>query len=75
MEIQQINVADPNVAKIITRFGYSLFGKAKKWFNLGREGRVHTTVSDWNALKEQFKKQFNPVGNTREEEMVSWRNI
>ena len=28
--IQQINVADANVAQIITRFGYSLFGKAKK---------------------------------------------
>ena len=33
LEIQQINVADANVAQIITRFGYSLFGKAKKWFN------------------------------------------
>ena len=47
--MQQINIADANVSQIITRFGYSLFGKAKKWFN-------------WNALKEQFKQQFNPVG-------------
>ena len=30
LEIQQIDVADANVAQIITRFGYSLFGKAKK---------------------------------------------
>ena len=29
LEIQQIDVADANVAQIITRFGYSLFGKAK----------------------------------------------
>ena len=29
LEIQQINVADANVAQIITRFGYSLFGKAR----------------------------------------------
>ena len=75
LEIQQNDVADANVAQIITRFGYSLFGKAKKWFNLGREGRPQTNVADWNALKEQFKQQFNPVGNTREEQMASWRNI
>ena len=55
------------MAQIITRFGYSLFGKAKKWINQGRDDRPHATVADWNALKEQFKKQFNPVGNTREE--------
>ena len=63
------------MALIITRFGYSLFGKAKKWFNQGRGGRPHATVADWNALKELFKQQFNPVGNTREEQMASWRNI
>ena len=74
-EIQQINVANANVAQIITRFGYSLFGKAKKWFNQGGDGRPHATVADWNALKEQFKQQFNPVGNTRKEQMASWRNI
>ena len=55
MEIQHINVADANVAQIITRFGYSLLGKAKKWFNQGRDDRPHATVIDWNALKEQFK--------------------
>ena len=60
LEIQQIDVADANVAQIITRFGYSLFGKAKKWFNQGRDGRPHANVADWNALKEQFKQQFNP---------------
>ena len=75
LEIQQINAADANVAQIITRFGYSLLGKAKKWFNQGRDGRPHATVADWNALKEQFKQQFNPVGNTTEEQMASWRNI
>ena len=68
--MQQINVADASVAQMRTRFGYSLFGKAKKWFNKGRDGRPHATVADWNALKEQFKQQFNPVGNTREEQMV-----
>ena len=67
LEIQQIDVADANVAQIITRFGYSLFGKAKKWFNQGRDGRPHANVADWNALKEQFKQQFNPVGNTLDE--------
>ena len=30
LEIQQSNVADAKMAQIITRFGYSLFGKAKK---------------------------------------------
>ena len=52
-----------------------LFGKAKKWFNQGRDGRPHGTVADWNALKEQFKQQFNPVGNTKEKKMLHWRNI
>ena len=75
LEMQQIHVADANVAQIITRFGYSLFGKAKKWFNQSRDGRPHATVADWNALKEQFKQQFNPVGNTREEQKASWRNV
>ena len=51
LEIQQIDVADANVAQIITRFGYSLFGKAKTWFNQGRDGRPHANVADWNALK------------------------
>ena len=74
-EIQQTNVVDANVALIITRFGYSLFCKAKKWFNQGREGRPHATVADWIALKEQFKKKFNPVDNTKEEQMASGRNI
>ena len=32
----QVNVVDANVAQSITRVGYSLFGKAKKWFNQGR---------------------------------------
>ena len=32
LEIQQINDLDANLVQIITRFGYSLFGKAKKWF-------------------------------------------
>ena len=36
---------------------------------------LHAIVADSNALKEQFKQQFNPVGNTREEQMASWRNI
>ena len=75
LEIQQINVADANMAQIITRFGYSLFGKAKEWFNQGRDDRPHVTVADWNALKEQFKQQLNPVGNTRKEQMAGWRNI
>ena len=26
-------------------------------------------------MKEQFKQQFHPVGNTREEQKASWRNI
>ena len=30
LEIQQIDVAVANVAQIITTFGFSLFGKAKK---------------------------------------------
>ena len=29
LEIQQVNVPDAKMAQIITRFGYSLFGKAK----------------------------------------------
>ena len=46
LEIQQINIADVNVAEILTRFGYSLFDKAKKWFIQGRDGRPHATVAD-----------------------------
>ena len=75
LEIQQINAADANVVQIITRFVYSLLIKAKKWFNQGTESRSLATVADWSALKEQFKQQLNPVGNTREEQMASWRNI
>ena len=71
----KIIVVDANVAQIITRFDYSLFGKAKKWFNQRREGRLHAIVAVWSPLKEQFKHQFNPVGNTREEQMASQRNI
>ena len=37
------------------------------WFNQGRDGRPHAIVVGWNALKEQFKQQFNPAGNIREE--------
>ena len=44
--------------------------KPKKWFNQGRDGRQHATVVDCNALKE-FKQQFNPIHNTREEQMAS----
>ena len=73
--MQQFNVVDANVAQIITKFGYFLFGKAQKWFNQGREGKPHASVADWNALKEKFKQQFNPVGNTREEQVASGRNI
>ena len=75
LEIQQINVVDDNVAQIITTFGYSLFCKAKKWFNQGKVGQPHDNVADWNAFKEKFKQHFNQVGNTREEEMTSLRNI
>ena len=46
---------DASVAQIITKFGYSSFGKAKKWFNQGRDGRPHAIVLDWEALKEQLK--------------------
>ena len=49
--------------------------KPKSGFYLGREGRLHAIIVDWNAFKEEFKQQFNPVGNTREEQMASWRNI
>ena len=52
-----------------------MFGKAKKWFNQGRDGRPHATVAGWNAVKEHFKQRFNPVGNTREEKMAGWRNM
>ena len=38
MEIKQINVVGANVAQIITRFGYFLFGKAKS--GLTREEKV-----------------------------------
>ena len=63
------------MAQTITRFGYFIFVKANKWINQGREGRLHATIADWNALKEEFKEQFNPVGNTSEEQMASWGNI
>ena len=43
--------------------------------NHGREGRPHANVADWNALKEQFTYHFNPVGNTKEKQMASWKNI
>ena len=33
LKIQQAHVFNVNVAQIITRFGYLLFDKAKKWFN------------------------------------------
>ena len=46
LQIQQINIVDAHEAHIITRFGYSLFGKAKMWFHQGREGRPHATVAD-----------------------------
>ena len=36
-KIHQIHVVDANITKIIARFGYSLFGKVKKWFNQGRD--------------------------------------
>ena len=49
--------------------------KPKSGLTQGRDGRQHANVADWNALKEQFKQQFNPVGNTREEQMAGWRNI
>ena len=75
LKIQQINVADANVAQIITRFGYSLLRKAKKWFKQGRDSILYATVANWNAFKEHFKQQFNPVVNTRVKQMVSWRNI
>ena len=45
---------------------YSLFGKATEWFNYGRDDRSYANVTDWGAVKEYFKQQFNPVGNTRE---------
>ena len=54
LEIQHIKVDGANVAQFIMRFGYSLFGKAKKWFNQGREGRPLANVADWNVSKEQF---------------------
>ena len=60
LEIQQINVADTIVAQIINRFGYSLFSKANKWFNQGRDGRPYATVADRNALKGQFKSAISP---------------
>ena len=76
--MQQINVIDANLAQIITTFGYSLFGEANKVYNQGREGipgRPNPSVANWNALKDRFKQQFIPVGNNREEQLVSWRNI
>ena len=50
LEIQQIHVADVNVAQIMTRFGYSLFGKAQRVIQ-PRDGRPLATVADWNALE------------------------
>ena len=58
LDIQQINVADANVAQITTRFCYSLFGKAKMLLNQGKEGIPHANVADWNALKEQFEQNL-----------------
>ena len=58
LEIPQINVTDANVAQIITRFSYSLFGKAQKWFNQGREGRPHVNVAEWNAWKKPVKAKI-----------------
>ena len=55
LEIQQINFVHANVVQIITKFGYSLFGKVKTLFNQSREGRPHATVAGWKVLKEQFK--------------------
>ena len=46
LEIQLINVVDANVAQIMSRFYYSLFGKAKKCFNQGREGRPDSNVAN-----------------------------
>ena len=74
LDIQQTNVVDASVAQIMARFCYSIFGKAKTWFNQSRDGTPHAKVADSEALKEQFKQQFNPVGNTRKEQMVGWRN-
>ena len=45
-EIQQFNIIDVNVAKIITRLGYSSFGKATKWYTKSRNGILHINVAE-----------------------------
>ena len=68
--IKQNKVVDGNADQIITRFGYSLIGKAKRWFNQGTDVWQSTNVADCEALKEQFTHQ----GKASEEQMTSLRN-
>ena len=62
---------DENVAQIIARFGYSLFGKAKSGSTKVEKVDYMPLLQTAMLLKEQFKQQFNQVGNTREEQMAS----
>ena len=47
----------------------------QKWFDQGKDGRIHANVTEWEGFLEQLKQQFNNVGYTREEQVVSWKNI
>ena len=68
---------EPDWELIYKRFGYSLLGLAKNWFEdqkLATQAEAYNE-NKFNNMIEAFKREFNRYGSTRVEKNIAWEML
>ena len=70
-----LEARDGDIEKVIGYFMQSLKHRARQWFDLTMGSTPQNTVVHWNKIKDEFLKEYNPVGSTREQQIKAWKEM
>ena len=70
------NVVQPDYQDIVNKLKASLKSNARIWFRIYIEKRVPDlhSADGWKTVKEKFLTYFNPIHNTKEQQIKAWKN-
>ena len=71
------NTVQPDYKDIINKFKASLKNNARIWFRMYIEKRVPNlhSAEGWKTVKRKFLTYFNPVGSTKEQQIMAWKEM
>ena len=68
---------DVDYKDIIKKFKVSLKNNARVWYSMYIDGRITDLYSEagWKTIKNRFISYFNPIGNTKEQQIKAWKEL